>query len=44
MEEKEFENICDNCSKPFTSTDEEATLCPECWAEIVGSEEGVGNE
>ena len=42
MEEK-FENICDNCSKPFTSTDEEAKICPECLEKIIGSEEGKGD-
>lgn len=44
MEEKQYENICDVCSKPFISTDEDATVCPDCWEKIVGSEEGKGDE
>ena len=42
MEEK-FEIICDECSKAFESTDEAATLCPECWAKIIEGE-GLGEE
>ena len=33
--EQEFECICENCSKPFFGIDEEATLCPSCWGEIL---------
>ena len=44
MDEK-FEIICEECSKPFESVDEEATLCPECWERIVGLEnEGLGED
>ena len=42
MDEKEFECICDECSKPFTSDDEEATLCPDCWQTMIGEHEGEG--
>ena len=39
----EYECICQNCSKPFVSTDEDAELCPECWGEIIKGE-GKGEE
>lgn len=42
MDEKEFECICDECSKPFPSDDEEATLCPDCWKVMIGEHEGKG--
>lgn len=40
----EFECICQNCSKPFVSTDEDAELCPECWNAAMGENEGIGEE
>lgn len=44
MDEK-FEIICDECSQPFESADEEATLCPDCWCKLVGLEgEGLGED
>ena len=42
MEDK-FEIVCDECSKTFESTDEDATLCSECWRKIVLGE-GVGED
>ena len=36
--EAQFECICENCSKPFIGIDEEATLCPVCWEEIISKE------
>ena len=38
-----YECICEECGKVFDSTEERATLCPECWQEIV-SGEGKGND
>lgn len=40
-----FEIICEECSKAFESIDEEATLCPDCWARIISLEgEGLGED
>lgn len=39
MEEK-VERVCTECSKVFETTEEEATLCPDCWERIVGENEG----
>ena len=43
MEEKTYEIICEECGKSFESTDEEATLCMECWEKIIAGE-GRGEE
>lgn len=32
---EKFECICENCSKPFIGIDEDATLCEDCWEEIL---------
>ena len=34
-EKEEFEIVCEECSKPFTSEDSHSTLCPDCWNKIV---------
>lgn len=26
-----FENVCDTCGKLFITTDEDMTLCSNCW-------------
>lgn len=40
-----YEIVCEQCSKIFESTDEEATLCPECWEKAISLEnEGRGEE
>lgn len=45
MDEKTYELVCNECGKPFDSVDEEATLCPKCWNDIVSLEgEGHGEE
>lgn len=44
MEKKEFETICQECSKPFKTTDEDQVVCKDCWKKIVNlSSEGRGN-
>lgn len=32
----EYENICIECGKPFTTTDEDMNYCNECWTKVVG--------
>lgn len=44
MDEKVYEAICDVCSQPFTTNDEDAAICPACWKEIVGDNEGEGTD
>ena len=34
-EKEEFEIVCEECSKPFTSEDSHTTLCPDCWSKTV---------
>jgi len=43
MEEKKYESICDRCSKPFMTNDEDITICDECWKKIIGENEGKGS-
>ena len=44
MEDKLYENICDICSKPFLTDDEDATICDKCWEKILGENEGKGSD
>lgn len=44
MEEKQYEAICEICSQPFETNDEEDTICPACWQTIVGEHEGTGTD
>lgn len=40
-----IEKICDECSKPFETIDDEATMCPECWQKAIDMEgEGKGED
>ena len=38
----QYEAICENCSKPFETNDEEEVLCPECWKAMQDKNEGLG--
>jgi hypothetical protein len=38
--EQEVERVCSECSKVFKTTEEEATLCSECWERLIGENEG----
>lgn len=31
-----MQNVCEECGKPFETDDEYATVCPNCWEEMVG--------
>lgn len=31
----EYENICCECSRTFTTNDEEMNYCPECWEKLM---------
>lgn len=45
MEDKMFEAICQECSKPFETPDEDAEYCPDCWAKLVSLDnEGIGED
>lgn len=40
-----IEQICEECSQPFETIDEEATLCPECWSKLIDlTDEGKGED
>lgn len=42
-----FENVCQECSKPFTTTDENAEVCMDCWTALISENfknEGKGQE
>lgn len=32
----DYENVCEECGKPFISTDEDMKYCPVCWQKVVG--------
>jgi DNA-directed RNA polymerase subunit RPC12/RpoP len=41
--DKTYENICTECSKPFETKEQEATICPECWNKLINlKNEGKG--
>lgn len=43
MDEKEYENICQNCGIAFLTDDEDEAYCPSCWSKVINLEnEGSG--